>query len=143
MVEFIISVSIGYLALLLVLEAVIWKVQPDMDGVVTLHIPVGEAVMKRKLYGFRHERQLYVSSNHWFRQWYHAVLAHPEFDVECDGALGRYLAVPVVGSEHERVAQAYNQGFVLKLACGFAPQRFLRLDLVVGSPNHSLNQEGH
>lgn len=31
-------------------------------------------------------------------------------------------------TEHASVSNAYNMGFVLRLICGFAPSRFLRLE---------------
>ena len=36
--ELLLVVVTGYVVLLLLLEATIWKTQPDMDGGVTLHI---------------------------------------------------------------------------------------------------------
>ena len=53
--EILIIIGLGYLVLLLLLETVIWKVQPDMEGVVVLHIPMGDGTMKRKLYGLRYD----------------------------------------------------------------------------------------
>ena len=130
--EILIIIGLGYLVLLLLLETVIWKVQPDMEGVVVLHIPMGDGTMKRKLYGLRYDNQLYVASNHWFRRWYYAVLDNPVLEVEYAGEVGPHAAVAIGGEEQRRVAQEYNQGMALKIACGFAPQRFLRLDRVAG-----------
>ena len=104
------------------------KFQPDMAGVITLHLDTEDRIVERKLYGFEHDNTLYVASNHWFRSWYHAVLANPELQVERAGVLKRYTAVPIQGDELIEVKRAYGQGFLLRLACGFAPQRFIRLD---------------
>ena len=126
--EIALIICAGYLILILLLEAVIWKVQPDMDGGVTLHVNTGEAIVKRKLYGLEYNNKLYVSSNHWFRKWYHAILQNPDIKVERANTVGSYTATPIDGDEHTEVARQYNMGFVLRLLCGFAPQRFLRLD---------------
>ena len=126
--QIILIVIAGYVALLLLLEAVVWKVQPNMDSGVTLFVSRGDDVLTRKLYGFKHHNKLYVSSNHWFRQWYQAVLENPNIDVEHEGEAKPYTAVPISGDERAEIARAYKMGFVLRLMCGFAPRRFLRLD---------------
>ena len=126
--EIAVTVGAGYLILVLLLEAVIWKVQPDMDGVVTLHVNTGDTIVKRKLYGLEYNSTLYVSSNHWFRKWYHAIVENPDIKVERADTVGLYTATPIDGDEHTQVALQYNMGFILRLLCGFAPQRFLRLD---------------
>jgi hypothetical protein len=45
-----------------------------------------------------------------------------------DGVTGSFTAEPVQCEEHETLAKAYSMGFVLRLLCGFAPSRFLRLE---------------
>ena len=124
----VLTLGIGYVVLLLVLEGVIWKVQPEMEGGVTLHVNTGDTTIKRRLYGLEYDNKLYVSSNHWFRKWYYAILENPHIEVERAGKVGAYTAQPIEGDEHNRVVDEYNMGFTLRLLCGFAPQRFLRLD---------------
>ncbi len=126
--EVLASIIIGYFLLLLLLEAVIWKAQPSMDSGVTLFINQGGTVFARKLYGFDYHNKLYVSSNHWFRQWYYAILEEPQIAVEHAGAIKPVTAVPIDGEELSEVAREYKMGVVLRLMCGFAPRRFLRLD---------------
>ena len=121
-------VVVAYLVLLLLLEAVVWKTQPDMESGVTLIVSRGDGVFTRRLYGFDYQDRLYVSSNHWFRQWYHAVLRNPDIDVEHAGEVKPYTAVPIDGEERAEIAREYKMGLVLRLMCGFAPRRFLRLD---------------
>lgn len=118
----------GYVTLLLLLELVLWKAQPNMENVVTLFVVDGDVSFARKLYGFKHHGKLYVSSNHWFRQWYHAIVRSPDLEVEHAGEVKAYKAVAITGHEREEVAREYKMGFVFKLMCGFAPRRFLRLD---------------
>lgn len=126
--EIILFAVVGYLVLLLILEGVIWKVQPDMTGGVTLHIETDGAAIKRTLYGFELDNRLYVSSNHWFRKWYHEIIKNPNIELEQEGSLEPYVAIPLTGDEHRTVAALYKMGFWLRLLCGFAPRRFLRLD---------------
>ncbi|MGI9328950.1 MAG: hypothetical protein ACR2PZ_27280 [Pseudomonadales bacterium] len=126
--EIALVVILGYVALLLLLEAVIWKTQPNMESGVTLFVNRGNDVVARKLYGFEYGDKLYVSSNHWFRRWYYALLEAPLIDVEHAGEIKPYIAIPIEGSERAEIAREYQMGFILRLLCGFAPRRFLRLD---------------
>ena len=126
--EILLAVVVGYVVLLLLLEAVIWKAQPNMESGVTLFVSQGDTVFSRKLYGFDYHDKLYVSSNHWFRQWYHAILKNPDIEVEHAGEVKPVTAVPIDGDEAAEIAREYTMGFVLRLMCGFAPRRFLRLD---------------
>lgn len=119
---------IVYIALLLLLELAIWKLQPSMDSGVTLLIGSEDTVTSRKVYGFEHEGGLYVSSNHWFRSWYHAVLKNPIIDVECSGKIKPYKAILLEGDDRERIANAYQMSLIFRLLCGFAPRRFLKLE---------------
>ncbi len=126
--EIIFALIVGYAVLLLVVEVIIWKVQPDMEDVVTLFVNLDDTMVPRKLYGFDYRDKLYVSSNHWFRRWYHAVLKSPQIDVEYAGEIGPRTAVPVVGDERDAIAKAYKLGLFIRTLCGFAPRHFLRLD---------------
>ncbi len=120
---------VGYGAFVAVMEMAIGTVQPEMEGGVLLTTtdPDG-ATSSRKLAGFEFEGNLYIGSNHWLRGWYRRALAQPEVEVTTGGVTSQRIAVPVDGAEHARVATAYRMGFVLRLVCGFAPSRFLRLD---------------
>lgn len=119
----------GYIVLVLLAEALIWRIQPTMDGGVKITItPNGGPPFDRHLYGFERDGKLFVSSNHWFRRWYNTALEHPDVEVMRDGVVRPFTAVAVGGEEHERVSREYNMGFVLRLLCGFAPSKFLRLE---------------
>lgn len=130
--EVVLAVTVGYFTLLLLLEAVVWKAQPNMENAVTLFVHQGDDVLTRKLFGFEYNDKLYVSSNHWFRQWYHAILKNPQIDVEHAGDVKPFTVVPIEGDERAEIAREYKMGFVLRLMCGFAPRRFLRLDPMGG-----------
>ncbi|MCR9279432.1 MAG: hypothetical protein NXH85_15860 [Pseudomonadaceae bacterium] len=131
LIELLIAIALGYVAVLVLLEFVVLKVQPDMEGCVTVHVNQGDGVVVRKLYGFDYEDKLYVSSNHWFRQWYYAILENPEVVVEQAGETRAFTAIPIEGHERAEIARRYHMGFFLRLMCGFAPRRFLRFDLKV------------
>ncbi|NKC00315.1 MAG: hypothetical protein GKR90_17765 [Pseudomonadales bacterium] len=132
MLEVLLAFSAAYFTLLLLLEVVVWKTQPNMENAVTLFVPQGDSVLTRKLYGFDYNHKLYVSSNHWFRHWYHAILRNPQIDVEHAGNVKPYTIIPIEGDERAEIAREYKMGFVLRLMCGFAPRRFLRLDPMGG-----------
>lgn len=126
--EIAIFILIGYCVLLLILELVAWKVQPDMENSVTLFIEQGGDTIARKLYGFEYKNNLYVSSNHWFRRWYIALLKNPVIEVEREGMKNSYTAVPIKGDELSEISREYKLGFLLRFLCGYAPRRFLRLE---------------
>ena len=126
--EILVVVFVVYVTLLLLLEFVAWKLQPDMEDCVVLHFLKADKPDSRKLYGFDHKNKLYVSSNHWFRQWYNAVLENPTINVERDGGRESYTAISVEGDELAEISRAYKLGFIIRLMSGFAPRRFLRLD---------------
>jgi hypothetical protein len=124
---------VGYVAFVACMELAIALVQPEMDiGVVLTTTDEAGRSSSRTLAGFEFEDRLYVSSNHWLRGWYRQALAQPEVELEIGDTTSRRLAVPVVGEERDRLADAYRMGFVLRFISGFAPSRFLRLDPITG-----------
>ncbi len=130
MIEILVAVLIVYLVLLLLLELFAWKFQPDMENSITLVFDLSGTEVERKLYGFEHNGKLYVSSNHWFRQWYNAVLKNPNVLVERGGIRKPHIAVSIEGLELVEIVGEYRLGFLIRLMSGFAPRRFLRLDPV-------------
>jgi hypothetical protein len=124
-----VAVLLGYGGFVAVMEAAIGTFQPEMEGGVMITTTNGSGeTSSTKLAGFELDGHLYVGSNHWLRGWYHRVLANPAIEVTADGVSTARVAVPVEGAEHDRLAEAYRMGFVLRFICGFAPSRFLRLD---------------
>ena len=119
----------GYVAFVALMETLIARLQPSMEGGVRLTTTnaAGES-SERMLAGARLDGKLYIASNHWLRGWYRQALAKPEVLAEVGGVPGAYTAVPIVGEERARVSDSYTMGFVLRFICGFAPSRFLRLD---------------
>ena len=72
--------------------------------------------------------QLYVAANHWPRAWYRRALKNPDVQVTMDGKRGNYLAVPVTGAEHERVAADNRLPLAFRIVTGFPPRYFVRLE---------------
>ncbi len=118
-----------YAGLVAALELAVWHFQPDMPGAVIITTTDEQgAATSRTLAGFNYNDRLYVSSNHWLRGWYYAAVKNPHVDVAIEGPPGAYIATRVEGAEAAALSDAYSMGFVLRLMCGFAPSRFLRLD---------------
>lgn len=91
---------------------------------------------ERMLAGFETDGKLYISAHHWPRGWYHRAKAHPNVEVELEGARADYVAVPVTGAEFDHVAATHPLSFVVRLLMGFPPEReILRLDRRQGSPD--------
>ena len=83
----------------------------------------------RRLARFETDGRVYVSAHHWTRGWYSRALENPNVQVEMDGAVGDYIAVPVDGEEFERVAAEHPLPLQYLFLMGFPPQRdILRLD---------------
>ena len=128
LLEYIIWIALGYIVLVLLVEAAVWRFQPPVEGALTLVVnPDQDSRIERRLDGFVHDGVLYVSSNHWFRSWYRAALANPDVTVVREGSTDRYSAEAVLGDEHASLSNQYEMGFVLRLLCGFAPSKFIRL----------------
>ena len=72
--------------------------------------------------------KLYVSANHWPRSWYERALKNPHVHVTMDGQKKPYVAVPVTGEEHERLAVEHAHPIAFRILTGFPPRYFLRLD---------------
>lgn len=72
--------------------------------------------------------QTYVAANHWPRAWYRRALEHPNVQVTLDGKKGDFVAVPVVGPEHDRVDGDNSLGPFFRVLTGFPPRVFVRLE---------------
>ena len=84
---------------------------------------------ERRLARFQTDGKVYVSAHHWTRGWYSRALENPNVQVEMDGAVADYVAVPVDGEEFERVAVEHPLPLQYYFLMGFPPPRdILRLD---------------
>jgi hypothetical protein len=118
-----------YVGVVIAFESMIGVFQPEAGS--TLVITTFDAD------GSAHERvvsrldsngQLYVAANHWPRAWYERALENPDVQVTLDGETAAYQAVPVVGSEHDRVDTDNRLPAFFRVLTGFPPRYFVRLD---------------
>jgi len=77
---------------------------------------------------------LYVAANHWPRSWYKRALKNPALQVTRDGQKQDYVAVPVTGAEHDRIAVDHAHSIGFRLLTGFPPRYFLLLEPRPGTP---------
>jgi hypothetical protein len=83
----------------------------------------------RRLARFETDGRVYVSAHHWTRGWYGRALENPNVQVEMEGAVADYIAVPIDGEEFEQVAAEHPLPLQYLFLMGFPPQRdILRLD---------------
>ena len=86
----------------------------------------------RRLARFETDGTVYVSAHHWTRGWYGRALANPNVQVEMEGAVADYIAVPIDGEEFEQVAADHPLPLLYHFLMGFPPEReILRLDPVM------------
>jgi hypothetical protein len=72
---------------------------------------------------------LYVSANHWPRDWYNNVLARPNLTGSLrDSETVDYVAVSITGEEDIYLQEKYKHGMVFRILTGFPPRYFVRLD---------------
>ena len=119
-----------YLGLIVAFESLLGYFQPASQS--TLVIATTD------LNGDKHDRvvarlesggKLYVAANHWPRGWYKQALNNAQVEVTLgDQEAASYVAVPVTGSEHERVDADHSLGIGFRILTGFPPRYFLRLD---------------
>ena len=118
-----------YVGIVILFESLLGYFQPA--GQTTMIIITTDAdgvVNDRVLARLESNNQLYAAANHWPRAWYHQALANPEVMAVVDGEEGAYLAVPVIGEEHDRVDAENPLGAVIRFLTGFPPRYFVRLD---------------
>ncbi len=78
--------------------------------------------------------KLYVSAHHWTKGWYHRAVKHPNVQIEIDGVVSDYTAVPVEGEEYEYVVTKVPLPLTVRFLMGFPLTRsILRLDPVVSN----------
>ncbi len=122
-------VLVAYVLVVVAFESLLGYFQPEAPGtlVITTVDADGDS-HDRVLSGLESDGRSYVAVNHWPRAWYRRVLEHPNVQINRGGKTEDYLATPVSGEEHARVAQDNPAGIVFRLLTGFAPRYFVRLD---------------
>lgn len=124
-------VLVVYVLLVVAFESLLGYFQPVAPGtlVITTVDAEGET-HDRVLSGLESDGKSYVAVNHWPRAWYGRVKENPHVQITRDGETEDYLAIPVSGEEHDRVARDNPVGVGFRVITGFAPRYFVRLDPV-------------
>ena len=122
-------VLVAYVLVVVAFESSLGYFQPEAPGtlVITTVDADGDS-HDRVLSGLESDGRSYVAVNHWPRAWYRRVLEHPNVRITREGKTEDYLAIPVSGEEHARVAGDNPAGIVFRILVGFAPRHFVRLD---------------
>lgn len=125
----ILTVILIYVAIVVAFESSIGFFQPAPGStlVITTFDADGTA-HDRVVSRLESDGKLYVAANHWPRAWYRRALANPEVRITVDGAKADHRAVPVTGTEHDRVAADNPLPVAFRILTGFPPRYFLRLD---------------
>lgn len=127
-----VGIALGaYVAIIVVFESMIGFMQPAGDGTLVIATADEDGTRSGRVVSrITSEGQLYVAANHWPRAWYQRALENPSVEVTLEGKTAAYQAVPVSGSEHDRVDADKPLGAIFRLLTGFPPRYFLRLDPV-------------
>ncbi len=128
-VKIVLVLLLIYVGIVVAFESLLGYFQPAGQGtlVITTTDDDGHA-NDRVLARITSDEKLYVAANHWPRAWYRQALANPNVKATVDGEQGDYVAVPVIGAEHERVDAQNSLGPVFRVLTGFPPRYFVRLD---------------
>ncbi len=118
-----------YGAVVVAFESLIGILQPTPTStlVITTFDPDGTS-HDRVVSHLESGGRLYVAANHWPRAWYRRALKNPDVQVTITGTTRNYRAVPVTGTEHERVEAEHRLPLAFRILTGFPPRYFVRLD---------------
>ena len=118
-----------YAGIVTAFESLIGYFQPANESTLVIATFDDDATPhERVLSRLESDGRVYVAANHWPRAWYSRALENPEVQVTFEGEKRDYRAVPVTGSEHDRVNAENSHGVVFRILTGFPPRYFLRLD---------------
>ena len=122
-------VLIVYVLIVVAFESLLGFFQPrSPETLVITTVDAEGGTHDRVLSGLASDGRSYVAVNHWPRAWYRRVLDNPNVQITRDGETKDYVAIPVSGEEHARVAGDNPAGIVFRILVGFAPRHFVRLD---------------
>ena len=127
--KWIVILLLAYVGLVVAFESMIGILQPAGDGTLVITTTDGGgASSDRVVSRLESGGSLYVAANHWPRAWYERALENPQVEVTLEGTRGDYLAVPVVGDEHDRVDGEHSLPLLFRFVTGFPPRYLIRLD---------------
>ena len=122
-------VVLVYLGIVVAFESLIGYLQPTAGSTIIITTFDGDGTSHDRVVSrLESDGQLYVAANHWPRAWYNRALEDPEVQVTRDGEKSDYRAVPVTGTEHDRVDGDNSLGVGFRILTGFPPRYFVRLD---------------
>ena len=118
-----------YVLIVVVFESLLGYYQPASDTTLVITTTDSDGVSNdRVLARLESNEQLYVAANHWPRAWYNQALKNPNVTVTYAGETGEYTAIPVCGTEHDRVDAEHSLPMVFRILTGFPPRYLVRLD---------------
>jgi hypothetical protein len=127
-------VLIVYATIVIAFESMIGYVQPTPESTIVITtFDASGAPHDRVVSRLESAGHVYVAANHWPRAWYERALANPKVQVTVDGQKVDFVAVPVTGAEHERVAAEHPHAAWFRFVTGYPPRYFLRLDAPAGA----------
>ncbi len=122
-------VVLVYVGIVVAFESMIGYFQPAGGSTLVITTFDGDRTAHDRVVSrLESDGQLYVAANHWPRAWYNRALENPEVRVTQDGEMGDYRAVPVTGTEHDRVDDENSLPVGFRILTGFPPRYFVRLD---------------
>jgi hypothetical protein len=130
-VKIIVILLLVYVAIVVAFESLLGYYQPAGQTTLVITTQDGDGVNSdRVLSRLDSNGQLYAAANHWPRAWYNQALANPNVQVSSgeDGSKEPYLAVLVIGEEHDRVNAEHGLGPLIRILTGFPPRYIVRLD---------------
>jgi len=124
-----------YVILGLTLDAAIGYFQPQRENTAVLRTFDAAGGAKETVLSLLDDNgQLWVESGHWFRGWYHRVVANPDVELIRAGVVAPYRAVPLSTDEAvDTVTRLMGKGSGARYWVGramllFAPIKPVRLD---------------
>jgi hypothetical protein len=122
-------VLLAYVAIVAAFESFLGFFQPQNASTIIITTTDADgAAQDRVVSPIDDGGRLYVSANHWPRSWYKRALQRPKVQATRDGQKKDYVAVPVTGADHDRLAIEHAHSFGFRMLTGFPPRYFLRLD---------------
>ena len=121
---------VGYASLVALSASLLVVVQPNRPETLTIATTDDDGATRRRMLTRLEEGgTLFVSTNHWPRDWYWAVKANPKVQVTTNGEHGNYLAVPIRDeNERARLLARFPKSFAFRFITGFPRRDFVRLD---------------
>ena len=124
-----VSLVLVYIGSVVLFESWLGYSQPTNTNTLVITTLDSNQPKNRVLSAVNNDGKLYVSANHWPRDWYRKAKSNPNVEVLYKGEKNLYLAIPVEGEEHDKLMEEHAHPLTFRLLTGFPPRYFLRLDL--------------